>query len=172
MRKRLHGNASRGRDLNGLQVTIVGDILHSRVARSNVWLLSTLGANVTLVAPATLLPSGIETWPVTTGYDLDNAVDSSPDVVMMLRIQAERMHAAYFPNAREYSREWGLDDERLARLRPDTMVMHPGPMVRGLEISAAAADSSRSTVLEQVANGVSIRMAVLYLLLASEGGNL
>ena len=172
MRKRLHGNASRGRDLDGLRVTIVGDILHSRVARSNVWLLRTLGAIVTVVAPATLLPSGIDTWPVTIGYDLDAAVDDGPDVVMMLRIQAERMHAAYFPNTREYSREWGLDDDRLRRLRPDTMVMHPGPMVRGLEISAAAADSSRSTVLEQVANGVSIRMAVLYLLLASEGGAL
>jgi aspartate carbamoyltransferase catalytic subunit len=169
MRKRLHGDASRGRDLNGLNVTIVGDILHSRVARSNVWLMNTLGAHVTVVAPATLLPSGIGTWPVAVGYDLDEAVDASPDVIMMLRIQAERMHAAFFPNTREYSREWGLDDERLARLRPDTMVMHPGPMVRGLEISAAAADSSRSTVLEQVANGVSIRMAVLYLLLASEG---
>jgi aspartate carbamoyltransferase catalytic subunit len=172
MRKRLHGKASRGRDLDGLRVTIVGDILHSRVARSNVWLLRTLGAIVTVVAPATLLPSGIDTWPVTIGYDLDAAVDDGPDVVMMLRIQAERMHAAYFPNTREYSREWGLDDDRLRRLRPDTMVMHPGPMVRGLEISAAAADSSRSTVLEQVANGVSIRMAVLYLLLASEGGAL
>ena len=172
MRKRLHGNASRGRDLDGLRVTIVGDILHSRVARSNVWLLRTLGAIVTVVAPATLLPSGIDNWPVTIGYDLDAAVDDGPDVVMMLRIQAERMHAAYFPNTREYSREWGLDDDRLRRLRPDTMVMHPGPMVRGLEISAAAADSSRSTVLEQVANGVSIRMAVLYLLLASEGGAL
>jgi aspartate carbamoyltransferase catalytic subunit len=169
MRKRLHGGASRGRDLDGLAVTIVGDILHSRVARSNVWLLTTLGARVTVVAPATLLPSGIQTWPVSVGYDLDTAVDDNPDVVMMLRIQAERMHAAFFPNTREYSREWGLDDERVARLRPDTMVMHPGPMVRGLEISAAAADSSRSTVLEQVANGVSIRMAVLYLLLASEG---
>jgi aspartate carbamoyltransferase catalytic subunit len=172
MRKRLHGEASRGKDLDGLGVTIVGDILHSRVARSNVWLLDTLGAHVTLVAPATLLPTGLETWPVAVGYDLDSAVDANPDVVMMLRIQAERMHAAFFPNTREYSRQWGLDDERLARLRPDTMVMHPGPMVRGLEISAAAADSPRSTVLEQVANGVSIRMAVLYLLLASEGGGL
>jgi aspartate carbamoyltransferase catalytic subunit len=170
MRKRLHGDASRGKTLDGLGVTIVGDILHSRVARSNVWLLNTLGAHVTLVAPATLLPAGINTWPVAVGYDLDEAVDSSPDVVMMLRIQAERMHAAFFPNTREYSRQWGLDDDRLARLRPDTMVMHPGPMVRGLEISAGAADSSRSTVLEQVANGVSIRMAVLYLLLASDGG--
>ena len=170
MRKRLHGDASRGKSLDGLGVTIVGDILHSRVARSNVWLLNTLGAQVTLVAPATLLPAGLDGWPVAVGYDLDAAVDSNPDVVMMLRIQAERMHAAFFPNTREYSRQWGLDDDRLARLRPDTMVMHPGPMVRGLEISAAAADSSRSTVLEQVANGVSIRMAVLYLLLASEGG--
>jgi len=172
MRKRIHGAASRGRDLDGVAVTIVGDILHSRVARSNVWLLNTLGATVSLVAPATLLPSHVAEWPVTVGYDLDTAIDASPDVVMMLRIQAERMNAAFFPNTREYSREWGLDDERLARLRPDTMVMHPGPMVRGLEISASAADSSRSTVLEQVANGVSIRMAVLYLLLASEGGAL
>jgi aspartate carbamoyltransferase catalytic subunit len=169
MRKRLHGHASRGKDLAGLNVTIVGDILHSRVARSNVWLLDTLGAKVSLIAPATLLPSHVEEWPVTIGYDFDEAIDADPDVVMMLRIQAERMHAAFFPNSREYSREWGLDDERVARLRADTMVMHPGPMVRGLEISATAADSSRSTVLEQVANGVSIRMAVLYLLLASEG---
>jgi aspartate carbamoyltransferase catalytic subunit len=166
MRKRLHGGAARGHDLDGLRVTIVGDILHSRVARSNVWLLNTLGASVNLVAPATLLPSDTSGWPVTVGYDLDESIDADPDVVMMLRIQAERMHAAFFPNTREYSRQWGLDDERLSRLRPDTMVMHPGPMVRGLEISASAADSSRSTVLEQVANGVSVRMAVLYLLLA------
>ncbi|WP_213814704.1 aspartate carbamoyltransferase catalytic subunit [Glaciihabitans sp. dw_435] len=166
MRRRLHGAASRGKSLDGLTVTIVGDILHSRVARSNVWLLDTLGATVRLVAPATLLPADISTWPVTAGFDLDDAVDADPDVVMMLRIQAERMHAAFFPNAREYSRQWGLGDERLARLRPDTMVMHPGPMNRGLEISANAADSSRSTVLEQVANGVSVRMAVLYLLLS------
>jgi len=165
MRRRLHGSASRGKDLSGLTVTIVGDILHSRVARSNVWLLNTLGASVHLVAPATLLPARLDGWPVTVGFDLDEAVDADPDVVMMLRIQAERMHAAFFPNAREYSRQWGLDDERLNRLRADTMVMHPGPMNRGLEISANAADSPRSTVLEQVANGVSIRMAVLYLLM-------
>lgn len=170
MRKRLHADASRGRDLDGLRVTIVGDILHSRVARSNVWLLTALGAAVTLIAPATLLPSHVSEWPVTVGYDLDQAIAANPDVVMMLRIQAERMHDAFFPNPREYSRQWGLSDERVVRLRPDTMVMHPGPMVRGLEISAFAADSERSTVLEQVANGVSIRMAVLYLLLASEGG--
>jgi len=166
MRKRLHGDASRGRALDGVTVTIVGDILHSRVARSNVWLLETLGAEVTLVAPATLLPVGVDTWPVTVSYDLDAAVAAKPDVLMMLRIQSERMNAAFFPNAREYSRQWGFDDERLAQLPAASLVMHPGPMNRGLEISSGAADSARSTIIEQVANGVSIRMAVLYLLLA------
>ena len=166
IRRRLHGAASRGKALDGVRVTIVGDILHSRVARSNVWLLSILGAEVHLVAPATLVPLGIADWPVTIGYGLDAAIDDAPDVVMMLRIQAERMNAAFFPNAREYSREWGLDDDRLARLPAGSLVMHPGPMNRGLEISAGAADSPQSTVLEQVANGVSIRMAVLYLLLS------
>jgi len=165
MRKARHGDASRGRDLEGLRVAIVGDILHSRVARSNLWLLRTLGAEVTLVAPATLLPSGVATWPAVVRHDLDDALADQPDVVMMLRIQSERMHAAFFPNEREYSREWGLDDARFSRLGPDTMVMHPGPMIRGLEISAAAADSARSLVLDQVTNGVSIRMAVLYLVL-------
>src|SRR5690606_17359508 len=129
-----------------------GDILHSRVARSNLWLLTTLGARVHVVAPVTLLPVAIENWPVTVGTDLDEALDSLPDVVMMLRIQAERMDDSYFPHPREYSREWGLDDARTARLGEDTIVMHPGPMNRGLEISAAAADSVKSTVLEQVAN--------------------
>ena len=166
MRKRLHGAASRGKDLDGVSVTIVGDVLHSRVARSNAWLLTTLGASVTFVAPATLLPVGIGSWPVSVDYDLDSAIAAQPDVLMMLRIQSERMHAAFFPTAREYSREWGLDDERLARLPAASLVMHPGPMNRGLEISAGAADSPQSTVLEQVANGVSIRMAVLYLLLS------
>ena len=169
-RRRLHGADSRGHDLDGVSVTIVGDILHSRVARSNAWLLTTLGASVTFVAPATLLPIGIENWPVEVRYDLDIALAAKPDVVMMLRIQGERMHAAFFPSAREYSRIWGLDDERLAMLAADSIVMHPGPMNRGLEISAAAADSPRSTVREQVANGVSIRMAVLYLTLTGEGG--
>lgn len=166
MRKARHGEASRGKDLAGLRVTIVGDILHSRVARSNLWLLETLGAEVTLVAPATLLPTGVDGWPATVRHDLDEALATGPDVVMMLRIQSERMHAAFFPNEREYSREWGLDDARFARLPADTMVMHPGPMIRGLEISAAAADSARSLVLDQVTNGVSIRMAVLYLVLS------
>jgi aspartate carbamoyltransferase catalytic subunit len=168
IRKRIHGTASRGKALDGVSVTIVGDVLHSRVARSNVWLLDTLGAEVLLVAPATLLPLGVDTWPVTVGYDLDAAVAKKPKVVMMLRIQAERMNAAFFPNAREYSRQWGFDDERLARLPGDSLVMHPGPMNRGLEISSGAADSAQSTIIEQVANGVSIRMAVLYLLLTGD----
>jgi aspartate carbamoyltransferase catalytic subunit len=168
MRKRLHGERSRGRALDGVAVTIVGDILHSRVARSNVWLLDTLGAEVTLVAPPTLLPVDLGPWPATVRYDLDDAIAQRPDVLMMLRIQSERMHAAFFPNSREYSRRWGLDDERLARLDPASIVMHPGPMNRGLEISSGAADSPRSTVLEQVANGVSVRMAALYLLLSGD----
>jgi aspartate carbamoyltransferase catalytic subunit len=168
IRRRLHGAASRGRDLDGVSVTIVGDILHSRVARSNLWLLDTLGAHVTFIAPPTLLPVDTSWWPATIGYDLDAAIDAGPDVVMMLRIQAERMNAAFFPNSREYSRRWGLDDERFARLSSHSIVMHPGPMNRGLEISSAAADSERSTVREQVANGVSVRMAALYLLLSGD----
>ena len=168
MRKRRFGDDSRGRDLDGLKVAIVGDILHSRVARSNVWLLHTLGADVTLVAPPTLVPQDVSAWPVRIVYDLDQAVDAGPDAIMMLRIQLERMNAAYFPTEREYSRRWGLDPARLGRLPDGSMVLHPGPMNRGLEISADAADSPRSTVLEQVANGVSVRMAALYLLLAGE----
>jgi len=168
IRKRTFGDDSRGRDLEGLRVTIVGDILHSRVARSNVWLLHTLGAEVTLVAPPTLIPQDVSAWPVSVEYDLDAAVAAEPDALMMLRIQLERMNAAYFPTEREYSRRWGLDPRRLKALGPDSIVMHPGPMNRGLEISAEAADSTRSTVLEQVTNGVSVRMAVLYLLLAGE----
>ncbi|KAA9086713.1 aspartate carbamoyltransferase catalytic subunit [Microbacterium radiodurans] len=168
IRSRFFGAASRGRDLSGLRVTIVGDILHSRVARSNVWLLTTLGAEVTLVAPPTLVPQDVSAWPVRVVYDLDEAIASGPDALMMLRIQLERMNAAYFPTEREYSRTWGLDAARSAALPPGSIVLHPGPMNRGMEISAAAADSPRSTVLEQVANGVSVRMAVLYLLLAGE----
>ncbi len=168
IRKRRFGADSRGRDLDGVKVTIVGDILHSRVARSNVWLLHTLGADVTLVAPPTLIPHDVTAWPARVLFDLDAAIADEPDALMMLRIQLERMNAAYFPTEREYSRRWGLDARRLATLRPDSMVMHPGPMNRGLEISAEAADSSRSTVLDQVTNGVSVRMAVLYLLLAGE----
>jgi aspartate carbamoyltransferase catalytic subunit len=129
-----------------------------------VLLLATLGAQVTLVAPPTLLPVGVEGWPCTTTYDLDAALPKS-DVVMMLRVQRERMAAAYFPSAREYSRRYGLDSPRMALLPDHAIVMHPGPMNRGMEIAAEVADSARSTVVEQVTNGVSVRMAVLYLLL-------
>ncbi len=154
----------RGEALDGLRVTIVGDVLHSRVARSNVWLLHLLGAEVALVAPPTLLPVAIDGWPCSVSYDLDAALPKS-DVVMMLRIQQERMNAAYFPSVREYSRRYGLDTARLRQLPEDAIVMHPGPMNRGVEIAAEVADSHRSTIVEQVANGVSVRMAVLYLLL-------
>jgi aspartate carbamoyltransferase catalytic subunit len=147
-----------------LSVTIVGDVLHSRVARSNVRLLATLGAGVTLVAPPTLLPVGVESWPAEVSYDLDAVLPKS-DVVMMLRVQAERMNDAFFPTEREYSRRYGLDADRMAMLPDHALVMHPGPMVRGMEIASEVADSVRSTVVEQVANGVSVRMAVLYLLL-------
>jgi aspartate carbamoyltransferase catalytic subunit len=150
--------------IEGLRVTIVGDVLHSRVARSNVLLLSTLGADVTLVAPPTLLPVGVESWPCETSYDLDAVLPKS-DVVMMLRVQRERMGAAYFPSTREYARRYGLDVRRVTTLKDDAIVMHPGPMVRGMEIAPEVADSVRSTITEQVANGVSVRMAVLYLLL-------
>lgn len=152
-------------DLTGLHIAIVGDVLHSRVARSNVLLLTKLGARVTLVAPPTLLPVGVESWPVTVSYDLD-AIVETVDAVMMLRIQLERMSELFFPNAREYSRYFGLNADRLRKMKPNAIVMHPGPMNRGLEITADSADSARSVILEQVANGVSVRMAILYLLLA------
>ena len=155
-----------GSDLAGLSVAIVGDILHSRVARSNVLLLSLLGAKVTLVAPPTLLPVGIESWPATVSYDFDLVIPHV-DVVMMLRVQQERMSDLFFPNAREYSRYFGLNGERTANMKSGAIVMHPGPMNRGLEISAEVADSARSVITEQVTNGVSVRMAILYVLLAS-----
>lgn len=166
IRKRVFGTDSRGRGLDGLRVVIVGDILHSRVARSNVWLLTLLGAEVTLVAPPTLLPQDVSNWPVRVSFDFDEALAEHPDAVMMLRIQLERMNASFFPSEREYTRNWGLSSTRFAALAPETLVLHPGPMNRGLEICSAAADSTQSTVLEQVANGVSVRMAVLYLVLS------
>jgi aspartate carbamoyltransferase catalytic subunit len=159
--------AKDGGSLDGRRVAIVGDVLHSRVARSNALLLRTLGAEVTLVAPPTLFPVGVEGWPVETSYDLD-AVLPKADVVMMLRVQRERMNASFFPTAREYSRRYGLDGRRMRQLQDHTIVMHPGPMVRGMEITADVADSDRSVIVEQVTNGVAVRMAVLYLLL---GGN-
>jgi aspartate carbamoyltransferase catalytic subunit len=164
-----HGTGQAGEALDGLRVTIVGDVLHSRVARSNVLLLHTLGAEVTLVAPPTLLPVAVDTWPCSVGYDFDAAAPKS-DVVMMLRVQQERMTAAYFPSVREYSRRYGLDAARVAQLPEHAIVMHPGPMNRGVEIAAEVADSARSTIVEQVTNGVSVRMAVLYLLLGGAEG--
>jgi aspartate carbamoyltransferase catalytic subunit len=154
--------------LDGLRVAVVGDVLHSRVARSNVLLLTTLGAEVTLVAPPTLLPVGVEAMfpaPAAVSYDLDASLPKA-DVVMMLRVQRERMGQAYFPSEREYSRRYGLNRQRMGLLPQDAIVMHPGPMNRGMEIAAEVADDPRrSTIVEQVSNGVSVRMAVLYLLL-------
>ncbi|WP_036961836.1 aspartate carbamoyltransferase catalytic subunit [Promicromonospora kroppenstedtii] len=168
-------DTSVGADLAGLRVAIVGDVLHSRVARSNVYLLHTLGAEVTLVAPPTLVPVGVETWPCRVSYHLDETLEQwQPDAVMMLRVQRERMSGgsgAFFPSPMEYSRKFGFDARRLAVLPDHAIVMHPGPMNRGLEISAAAADHPRSVIVEQVANGVAVRMAALYLLLSGDIGS-
>jgi len=151
--------------LGGLRVAIVGDVLHSRVARSNVLALTTMGAEVTLVAPPTLLPARVDAWPVAVSYDLD-AVLPKQDVVMLLRVQLERQQAGFFPSLREYARLYGLDAERLAAMAPHAIVMHPGPMNRGVEIAAEVADSlERSVIASQVSNGISVRMALLYLLL-------
>jgi len=163
--------APEGAGLDGLRVAIVGDILHSRVAGSNGYLLNTLGAKVTLVAPPTLLPVGITARPeLEVFYTLDEALDAHDfDAIMMLRVQRERMTgAAFFPSPEEYTRMYGLDAARMKRLPEQAIIMHPGPMNRGLEISAEAADAPNSVIVEQVANGVAIRMAALYLLLAGE----
>lgn len=159
-----------GSDLSGKKVLIVGDISHSRVARSNLILLKALGATVATCGPATLVPRSLEP----SGgifYSLDNAIDEfAPDAVLMLRIQSERMEASFFPTEREYSRVWGMNSERLSRLGDSAIVLHPGPMNRGLEIDAASADSPKSKILEQVQNGVAVRMAVLFHLLAGDKG--
>lgn len=151
-------------DIDGRRVVIVGDILHSRVARSNVMLLATLGAEVVLVAPPTLLPVGVADWPVSVSHDLDAELPAA-DAVLMLRVQAERMNGGFFPSAREYSVLYGLSDRRQAILPGHAVVLHPGPMLRGMEISSSVADSTQSAVLQQVSNGVHIRMAVLFHLL-------
>ncbi|WP_297721421.1 aspartate carbamoyltransferase catalytic subunit [uncultured Mobiluncus sp.] len=169
----LSGGDLAGKDLDGAHVVIVGDILHSRVARSNVDLMSTLGAHVTLVGPPTLMPVGVENWKCDVSYDLDVALATNPDAVMMLRVQRERMSSAgggYFPSVVEYHRAYGLNNTRFTNLPEHTVIMHPGPMNRGMEICAQAADSAKSVIVEQVGNGVSVRMAALYLLLAPEGG--
>jgi aspartate carbamoyltransferase catalytic subunit len=154
MRQRLGG-------IEGRRVVIVGDILHSRVARSNVMLLATLGAEVVLVAPPTLLPVGVDGWPATVSYDFDAELPAA-DAVLMLRVQAERMNGGFFPSVREYSVRYGLSERRQAMLPGHAVVLHPGPMVRGMEISSSVADSSQSAVLQQVSNGVHVRMAVLF----------
>ncbi len=162
----------RGPSLDGCRVAIVGDIANSRVARSNVVALRALGCDLTLVGPPTLMPSRIDGWPVTVSYDLDDVLPDV-DVVYLLRIQLERIDAkgadVRFPTLREYSARWGLTARRAARLKPDTLVMHPGPLNRGVEIAAEVADSVRSLVTEQVANGVAVRMAVLWSLIGSGG---
>jgi aspartate carbamoyltransferase catalytic subunit len=162
IRKHLGKGAS---DLTGLRIAIVGDVLHSRVARSNVLLLSMLGADVVLVAPPTLLPVGVESWPATISYNFDSVIPTV-DAIMMLRVQQERMTDLFFPNSREYSRYFGLNSERMSLMAKHAIVMHPGPMNRGLEIAADVADSARSVIVEQVTNGVNVRMAILYVLLA------
>ncbi|MEV6907621.1 aspartate carbamoyltransferase catalytic subunit [Amycolatopsis sp. NPDC051071] len=156
--------------LEGRRIAIVGDVLHSRVARSNIHLLSSLGAEVVLVAPPTLLPAGVESLPVTVSHELDAELPAV-DAVMMLRVQAERMHGAFFPSAREYSIAYGLNERRMKLLPEHAVVLHPGPMLRGMEIASAVADSPASAITEQVRNGVHVRMAVLYHLLASEGAD-
>lgn len=148
----------------GKRIAIVGDLLHSRVVRSNVLLQRTLGSRVVLVAPPTLLPPGVESWGCEITGDLDAVVDQV-DIVMMLRVQRERMAGGFFPTAREYAIGYGLTEERLARLRPGAAICHPGPMNRGVEISSAAADAANSLILDQVAAGVAVRMSVLYHLL-------
>jgi aspartate carbamoyltransferase catalytic subunit len=151
-------------DIDGRRVVIVGDILHSRVARSNVMLLATFGAEVVLVAPPTLLPVGVSDWPVSVSYDLDAELPAA-DAMLMLRVQAERMNGGFFPSAREYSVRYGLSERRQAMLPGHAVVLHPGPMLRGMEISSSVADSTQSAVLQQVSNGVHVRMAVLFHLL-------
>ncbi|CAA9372701.1 MAG: Aspartate carbamoyltransferase [uncultured Propionibacteriaceae bacterium] len=156
-----NGQAS---DFTGKTIAIVGDLTHSRVARSNVLLLQTLGAEVVLVAPPTLMPSGVDSWPAANTTDFDEVLGAC-DAVMMLRVQRERMSGGYFPSAREYTIGYGLTRARLGALRPGAAICHPGPMNRGLEISADAADAANSLILDQVAAGVSIRMSVLYQIL-------
>jgi len=159
----------RGPSLDGCRVAIVGDIANSRVARSDVLALHALGCDLTLVGPPTLLPPRLDGWPVTVNYDFDDVL-TDVDVVYLLRIQKERAGGAVdFPTLREYASRWGLTAERASRLKPDTFVMHPGPMNRGVEIAADVADSARSLVTEQVANGVAVRMAVLWSLIGSGG---
>ncbi len=153
--------------LDGLRIGIVGDVRHSRVARSDVFAFSTLGAEVTMVAPRTLLPINGDGWPAAATENFDDVL-SELDVVYLLRVQAERGGASVFPSLSEYTNRYGMTRERFSRLKPDTVVLHPGPMNRGVEIAAEVADDERSLILEQVANGVAVRMAVLFRLMGGE----
>ena len=155
-------------ELRGKRVAIVGDVLHSRVARSEVQALKLLGADVVLVAPPTLLPPRVDVWGVEVATTLDEVI-AEVDVLYLLRVQRERMHRAFFPSVREYARLWGANAARLEQMRPEAIVMHPGPMNRGVEITGDVADSPRSVIVEQVTNGIAVRMACLYLLLAGGG---
>jgi len=150
-------------DFSALKVAIVGDILHSRVARSNIWGLTKMGAEVTLCGPSTLMPIGIEKTGVKVTYDLDEAVKDS-DVIMLLRLQKERQHEKYLPSIREYAKKFGINKEKLKMAKKGVLIMHPGPTNRGVELSSEVADGEYSVILDQVTNGVAIRMAVLYLL--------
>ncbi len=155
-------------DLTGLKVLIVGDIRHSRVARSNILLLKLLGAKVTVAGPGSLIPEGIEVMGTEVLNSFEQALEEKPDVVMMLRVQKERTQGEFFSSAADYSKSWSLEGDRLAMLSSKALIMHPGPMNRGFEISSQAADDPRSQVLKQVANGVAVRMAVLYQCLSGE----
>jgi aspartate carbamoyltransferase catalytic subunit len=161
LRDRMVSDA-RGADLSGVHVAIVGDIAHSRVARSNVFLLNTLGARVTVVGPPELLPTGVEDWPVSTSYDLDAVIDEAPDAIMMLRVQKERIRGDFQPASGDYVRNYCLTTPRADRLPHHAIVMHPGPMNRGVEIASEVADSARSVIVDQVRKGVAVRMAVLF----------
>lgn len=159
----------RFKDFEGLKVAIVGDIVHSRVARSNVKGLVTMGAEVFLVGPPTLIPPQATTWGAEIIYDLDDIL-GDVDVCYMLRVQKERQSEQLFPSLREYAALWGLDSKRLTKMHPDALIMHPGPMNRGVEISAEVSESSRSIILDQVTNGLAVRMSLLYLMLGGPGG--
>jgi len=161
----------RKKTLSGLRVLLVGDILHSRVARSDLHALRKMGAEVTLVGPATMIPRGIEPWDVQVAYNFDEALgkeNQKPDVIIMLRLQLERQEKGFIPSLREYSRLYGLTMARLRRASPDVLVMHPGPINRGIEISPDVADGLSSVILDQVTNGVAVRMALLYLLMGGK----
>ncbi len=154
--------------IEGLNVSIIGDIAHSRVARSNVWGLTKLGAHVTLCGPPTLMPQHLDSWGARVTFDVEEAIQGA-DVLMLLRIQHERQEASLIPNLREYRLRYGLDATRLARAKPDVLVMHPGPINRGVELDSQVADGPNSVILEQVTNGLAVRMAVLYLVAGQQG---